>query len=162
MASLSDPPPQDGFKLSQLFYDTRYRSMTIQVAAFIGFVSLFFWLGANTVTNLAALGKPIDFSFLGQPAGYDINQRLIDYNNQDSHGRAALVGLLNTLLVAVLGCITATVLGVLIGVLRLSSNWLISRLMTIYVETFRNVPTLLWIVFAMNASRAMHNRLRIL
>jgi general L-amino acid transport system permease protein len=132
-----------------LIYDTRYRSMTIQVVAMIGFMLLFFWLFNNTAKNLLELGKEPSFSFLGEPAGYDINQRLIDYDNQNSHFRAAFVGLLNTLLVAVLGCITATILGVVIGVLRLSKNWLISRIMTVYVEVFRNVPVLLWIVFMM-------------
>lgn len=148
MTAYSDPP-KEGFRLSQLIYDTRYRSTTIQVIALIGFLILIGWLISNTAQNLAALGKEPSFRFLSDPAGYDINQRLIDYNNQDTHLRAGFVGLLNTLLVAVLGCITATVLGVIIGVLRLSNNWLVARLMTIYVEMFRNVPVLLWIVFIM-------------
>ena len=95
------------------------------------------------------MGKPLGFSFLGEAAGYDINQKLIEYNNQMSHGRAALVGVLNTLLVAVLGCFMATVLGVIIGVLRLSNNWIVARIMTVYIEAFRNVPVLLWIVLMM-------------
>ena len=132
-----------------LLYDTRYRSGTIQVIAMFGFMLLAAWLINNTLSNLAALGKPIDFGFFSEPAGYDINQRLLEYTSRDSHLRAALMGLLNTLVVAVLGCITATVLGVIIGVLRLSSNWLVARLMTVYVELFRNVPVLLWIVFVM-------------
>ena len=148
MATLTDPP-RESFKLSQLIYDTRYRSMTIQIVALIGFLILIGWLISNTAQNLADLGKEPSFRFLGEPAGYDINQRLIDYNNQDTHLRAAFVGLLNTLLVAVMGCITATFLGVIIGVLRLSHNWLVSKVMTVYVETFRNVPVLLWIVLIM-------------
>ncbi|PIE10119.1 MAG: amino acid ABC transporter permease [Rhodobacterales bacterium] len=138
--------PEQGFRLSQLLYDSRYRSMTIQVVAFILLMAAITWLVSNTVQNLEALGKDFDFGFLGQPAGYDINQRLIDYNNQMSHGRAATVGILNTLLVAFLGCITATIIGVIAGVLRLSKNWIVSRLMAVYVEGFRNVPLLLWIV----------------
>ncbi|MGH1353824.1 MAG: amino acid ABC transporter permease [Thalassovita sp.] len=148
MTTLTDPP-KESFRLSMLIYDTRYRSMTIQVVAIIGFMLLFFWLFNNTAKNLLELGKEPSFGFLAEPAGYDINQRLIDYDNQNTHFRAAFVGLLNTLLVAVLGCITATVLGVVIGVLRLSKNWLIARIMTVYVELFRNVPVLLWIVFCM-------------
>ncbi|UYV36345.1 ABC transporter permease subunit [Rhodobacteraceae bacterium D3-12] len=148
MTTLTDPP-REGFRLSQLIYDTRYRSMTIQVVALIGFLVLIGWLISNTAQNLADLGKEPSFRFLSEPAGYDINQRLIDYNNQHSHFRAAVTGVLNTLLVAVLGCIAATILGVLIGVLRLSKNWLVSRLMAVYVEIFRNVPVLLWIVFIM-------------
>ncbi|WP_069301467.1 amino acid ABC transporter permease [Neptunicoccus sediminis] len=147
--SATTDPPKDGFQLSQLIYDTRYRSMTIQIVALVLFLLGVGWLLNNAAQNLAALGKPLSFGFLGEAAGYDINQKLIEYNNQMSHGRAALVGVLNTLLVAVLGCILATVLGVIIGVLRLSSNWVVARLMTVYIEAFRNVPVLLWIVLTM-------------
>ncbi|WP_264212209.1 amino acid ABC transporter permease [Leisingera thetidis] len=148
MSTLTDPPKEQ-FRLSMLLYDTRYRSATIQVIAMFGFMLLAAWLINNTLSNLAAQDKAFDFGFFTESAGYDINQRLLDYTSRDSHLRAALMGLLNTLVVAVLGCITATILGVVIGVLRLSSNWLIARLMTIYVEMFRNVPVLLWIVFVM-------------
>ena len=117
MTTLSDPP-KEGFRLSQLIYDTRYRSMTIQIVALIGFLILIGWLINNTAQNLADLGKEPSFRFMSEPAGYDINQRLIDYNNQDSHFRAAIVGLMNTLLVALMGCITATIVGVFVGVLR--------------------------------------------
>ena len=148
MTTVSDPP-KEGFQLSQLIYDTRYRSMTIQIVALIGFMLLIGWLISNTAQNLADLGKEPSFRFLSEPAGYDINQRLLEYDSQDSHLRAAFIGLLNTLLVAVMGCITATIIGVVVGVLRLSKNWLVSRLTAVYVEMFRNVPVLLWIVFIM-------------
>jgi general L-amino acid transport system permease protein len=148
MSAITDPE-RSGFQISMLLYDTRYRSMTIQIIALIGFLLAIGWLVGNAAQNLAALGKPLNFGFLGEPSGYDINQRLIEYNSQMSHGRAAIVGLLNTLLVAFLGCIAATVIGVLVGVLRLSKNWLISKIMTIYIETFRNVPVLLWILMTM-------------
>ena len=148
MTTLTDPPKEQ-FRLSMLLYDTRYRSATIQVIALFAFMLLAAWLISNTAQNLAELGKPIDFGFFAEPASYDINQRLIDYTSRDTHFRAALVGLLNTLVIAVLGCLAATILGVIIGVLRLSTNWLVARLMTIYVEMFRNVPLLLWIVFIM-------------
>ncbi|WP_298362486.1 ABC transporter permease subunit [uncultured Litoreibacter sp.] len=145
MTTITDPP-RESFRLSMLLYDTRYRSLTIQVVALIGFLILFGWLIANTAQNLADLGKEPSFGFLYQPAGYDINQRLIEYTSRSSHLRAAFVGILNTLVIAVLGCILATVLGVLIGVARLSSNWIVSRIMAVYVEMFRNVPVLLWIL----------------
>jgi len=119
------------------------------VIALIGFLILIGWLISNTAQNLQELGKEPSFRFLFEPAGYDINQRLIDYNSQSLHLRAALVGLLNTLLIAVMGCALATVLGVLVGVLRLSRNWLVAKIMTVYVEMFRNVPVLLWIVLFM-------------
>lgn len=146
MAMADQAGNQPAFRLSMLIYDSRYRSLTIQAVALMLFMLAVAWLLSNAASNLAALGKPLGFGFLSQPAGYDINQRLIEYNNQMSHGRAALVGILNTLLVAVLGCITATVIGIIVGVLRLSSNWIISRLMTVYIETVRNVPVLLWII----------------
>ncbi|WP_191286604.1 amino acid ABC transporter permease [Aliiroseovarius zhejiangensis] len=148
MTTITDPH-QGQFRLSMLLYDSRYRSLTIQIVALIGFLMLIGWLLSNTAQNLAELGKEPSFSFMMEPAGYDINQRLLDYNSQDTHLRASFMGLLNTLLVAVMGCITATVLGVIIGVLRLSPNWIISRLSAVYVEGFRNVPVLLWIVFTM-------------
>jgi len=132
-----------------LIYDSRYRSITIQIIALIAVLTLIGWLISNTASNLADLGKQPSFGFLGEAAGYDINQRLIDYQNQDTHLRAAFVGVLNTLLVAAMGCVTATIIGVFVGVLRLSKNWVVARLMTLYVETFRNVPVLLWIVFTM-------------
>ena len=145
MTTFTDPP-KASFRLSQLIYDTRYRSITIQAIAMILLLLGLSWLVNNTVQNLSALGKDFDFGFLSQPAGYDINQRLIEYTSQSTHGRAAIVGILNTLLIAVLGCALATVIGVVVGVLRLSQNWVVSRLMAVYVEGFRNVPLLLWII----------------
>jgi general L-amino acid transport system permease protein len=145
MASISEPPVES-FRLSQLIYDTRYRSTTIQVIAFILIMAGLAFLANNVVVNLAALGKDFDFGFLGSRAGYDINQRLIEYSNDSTHGRAAIVGILNTLLVAFVGCILATLFGVTAGVLRLSNNWIVAKLMAVYVEGFRNIPTLLWIL----------------
>ncbi len=145
MTAISEPPAES-FRLSQLIYDSRYRSTTIQVVASILLLAAIYWLGRNIVSNLQDLGKDFNFGFLWQRSGYDINQRLIEYSNDSSHGRAALVGILNTLLVSVLGCITATFLGVFAGVLRLSKNWIVARLMTVYVEGFRNIPLLLWIL----------------
>jgi general L-amino acid transport system permease protein len=144
--SASTEVPKASFRLSQLIYDTRYRSITIQVIALVLLIAALWWLVNNTVQNLETLGKDFDFGFLTQPAGYDINQRLIDYDSQSTHGRAAVVGILNTLLVALLGCALATIVGVLAGVLRLSKNWLVSNLTAVYVEGFRNVPLLLWII----------------
>ena len=147
--AMADQPAGKPFRLSMLLYDTRYRSMTIQIIMLALFVLGVVWLLNNMYANLAAANKNPDFSFLSAPAGYDINQRLVEYTSQSTNARAWLVGLLNTLLVAFLGCILATILGVTIGVLRLSKNWIVARLMTVYIETFRNIPVLLWIVFAM-------------
>jgi len=147
MAMATDVP-KDSFRLSMLIYDTRYRSYTIQIVVLVLFALAVAWLLNNTVQNLAARGKEFNFGFLWQRAGYDIGQQLIPYTNDSTHFRALLIGLLNTLVVAVLGCVFATILGVIIGVLRLSGNWLVSRLMTVYVEMFRNVPLLLWILLS--------------
>lgn len=134
------------FRLGMLLRDTRYRNGTIQVITFALLAIGLFWLVDNTVRNLAALGKDFSFEFLWRTAGYDISQRPIDYSSASNHASAALVGLLNTLIVAVMACITATVVGIFAGVLRLSNNWIVGRLMTLYVESFRNVPALLWII----------------
>lgn len=140
------PAEHQPFRLSMLIYDRRYRSLTIQTVVFIGVMLFAAWLVNNTIENLARLGKTFSFSFLWARAGYDIPFSLIPYAATDTHMRAAVVGLLNTLLVSFVGCILATIVGVLAGVLRLSNNWLVSKMMTVYVEIFRNVPLLLWIL----------------
>jgi len=137
-----------------LFYDKRYRSITLQIITIALFMLAVGWLVSNVLQNFRDLGKEFSFSFLWQPASYDINQTLIDYTSRSPHWRAAVVGILNTLLLAFLGCIAATIIGVTIGVLRLSKNWLISRLMLVYIEGFRNVPVLLWILLASTAFSA--------
>ncbi|GIT89197.1 amino acid ABC transporter permease [Roseobacter sp. OBYS 0001] len=129
-----------------LINDTRYRSMTFQAIALLALIVAIAYLANNLLTNLAAQGLNISYGFLGDPAGYDINQRLIEYDSQSSNARAAVVGILNTLLVAFLACIMATVFGVIAGVLRLSNNWLVAKLMSFYVEIFRNIPVLIWII----------------
>jgi general L-amino acid transport system permease protein len=146
--TMATDAPKDGFRLSMLIYDTRYRSYTIQLVVLVLFAIALAWLLNNTAQNLAARGKEFNFGFLWQRAGYDIGQQLIPYTNDSTHFRAVLVGLINTLVVAFFGCIFATILGVMVGVLRLSKNWLVSRLMTVYVEMFRNVPLLLWILLS--------------
>lgn len=138
--------PKGNFRLSMLIYDTRYRSLTIQVVVLILALFCVSWLVHNTVINLAAKDKDINFSFLWNRAGYDIGQHFIPYTNDSTHGRAVVVGLLNTLVLAFFGCILSTVIGVFVGVLRLSKNWIVSRLMTVYIEVFRNVPLVLWII----------------
>jgi general L-amino acid transport system permease protein len=140
--------PKDSFRLSMLVFDTRFRSYTIQVVVLALFIAAIAWLGYNLDQNLDARGKELSFRFLWQRAGYDIPQKLIPYTNDSTHFRALLVGLTNTLVVAFFGCIFATILGVFVGVLRLSNNWPVSRLMTVYVEMFRNVPVLLWVLLS--------------
>ena len=144
--SLSAQADMSEFSLSMLINDKRYRSYTFQFLALMVLICLMAFLGWNLMQNLAAAGLNISYSFLGEPAGYDINQRLIEYNSQSTHWRASVVGVLNTLLVAVLGCLMATIFGVIAGVLRLSNNWIVAKIMAVYVEIFRNIPVLIWIL----------------
>lgn len=144
--TLAAEPPKEVFEFRMLWSDGRYRGYTIQIIALFIFMLVFAWLINNVIENLAALGKDFNFSFLWQPASYDINQRLIEYDSRSPHWRAALVGILNTLVLAFVGCITATLLGVFAGVARLSKNWLVAKIMLVYVEFVRNVPLLVQIL----------------
>ncbi|MFQ5467859.1 MAG: amino acid ABC transporter permease, partial [Kiloniellaceae bacterium] len=116
----------------------------VAIAALFAFLA---YIVNNTINNLQLLGIQTGYGFLSEPSSSDINQHLIEYTSRSSHGRAALVGILNTGLIAVTGVITATLIGFGVGVLRLSGNWLVSRIMYIYVEATRNVPVLLQILF---------------
>ena len=139
-------PDAGSFRLSMLINDTRYRRITFQTIALFLLCVAFGYLISNLLTNLRAAGLNISYDFLVEPAGYDINQRPIEYTSQSTHLRASIVGVLNTLIVAILACATATFFGVVAGILRLSNNWLVSKIMAIYVEVFRNVPVLIWII----------------
>lgn len=134
--------------ITSLIYDKKIRAMLLQALTFIIFMLFAAWIVDNVIDNFRRLGKEFTFSFLLQPASYDINQRLIEYTSRSPHWKAAVVGILNTLLIAVMGCVLATIVGVVIGILRLSKNWLVSRLMAVYIEGFRNIPVLLWILTA--------------
>jgi general L-amino acid transport system permease protein len=141
-----DTADSNGGGLLRLWRDKEARGVIIQILTIAILFGLFFYLGWNAQQNLAAIDKDLGFAFLGQPASYDINQTLIDYNSRDPHIRAAVVGVLNTLLIAVCGIILATVLGFVLGVLRLSRNVLINKIAYVYVEVVRNVPVLLFIL----------------
>jgi general L-amino acid transport system permease protein len=141
------PPSGPTFSVGSLWYDEAVRGVAIQILVLLGVFALVAWMIGNVVANFAILDKTFGFDFLWRlPANYDINQTLIPYSNRDTHLRAAVVGLLNTGLVAFLGIILATVLGFLVGILRLLDNWLVSRLAYFYVEFTRNTPVLLLIL----------------
>lgn len=127
--------------------DPRVRAWVFQVLAVVVVVAFGWFLFVNTQANLAHRGITSGFGFLDNAAGFGISQHLIDYSESDSYGRVFWVGLLNTLLVSVIGIILATLIGFALGVARLSSNWLIRQLATLYIETFRNIPPLLQIFF---------------
>ena len=132
--------------LYRLFFDKELRSVTIQVITMALIVAFFFFIISNAITNLETIGKGYSFDFLWDASNYDINQTLIEYDSRSPHWKAAVVGILNTLLVAVAGIILSTLVGFLLGVLRLSSNWLINRVVYVYIEYVRNVPVLLHIL----------------
>jgi len=145
MTAISEPP-RETFRIDMLWTDSRYRSAFLQVIAFFLLMLGVGWIINNMIQNLADLGKEIGFGFLFTTSAYDINQKLIDYSSESTHLRAAFVGILNTLLVAFMGCLACTVIGVLVGVLRLSKNWLVAKIMLVYIELVRNVPLLLQIL----------------
>src|SRR3954454_14830778 len=116
----------------------------VVLAALIG-LAVAFTLDARA--NLRALGAATGFDFLRHTAGFNVNMSLISYQETDTYGRVFLVGLLNTLLVAGLGVFFATIIGVLIGIARLSPNWVLARLAGGYVELIRNLPLLFQILF---------------
>lgn len=121
----------------------RLRVLSLQALVLGAIVGLGFYLIHNTLANLARRGIATGFTYLGRAASFEIGEKLIEYSPADSYGRALLVGLLNTLEIAVLGCVLATFVGLVIGVARLSRNWLIRNLAGAYVEVMRNVPLLL-------------------
>ncbi|SFJ50662.1 amino acid ABC transporter permease [Jannaschia pohangensis] len=146
MTTMTDPPKAEGFRIGQLINDTRYRSYTFQFIAIVALIFAFSWLAYNASQNEQLQANGFSYEFMSAPAGYDINQQPISYDSQDTHLRATVIGAINTLIVAFLACVTATVFGVIAGVLRLSNNWIISKLMAVYVEIFRNIPVLIWII----------------
>lgn len=132
--------------VSRVWNDKQSRSMIIQIIALVGILIFFGYMARNAVVNLSALGKDFSFLFLWQPASYDINQSFISYNSQSPHIRAAVIGVMNTLAVAAAGVILATLFGFLLGVMRLSKNWLTAKIAYVYIEYVRNVPVLVHIL----------------
>jgi general L-amino acid transport system permease protein len=138
-------PPRRPIRLS--WSDERVRGVVWQVLV-VGIVGVIgWWLWSNTVHNLEVRRIATGFGFLGREAGLPIAESLIEYSPTDTYFRALLVGLLNTLKVAVVGVVLATILGTVIGIARLSKNWLLSRIAATYVEVIRDLPLLLQLLF---------------
>jgi general L-amino acid transport system permease protein len=130
-----------------LLYRPEFRQAVYQILLVVGLIFVFWSIATNVADNLARQNIASGFGFWDRTAGFDISQTLIDFDNQSTYGKAFWAGLMNTLLVAVLGIFFATILGFLVGIGRLSSNWLIARLATAYVEILRNLPLLLQLFF---------------
>jgi general L-amino acid transport system permease protein len=134
-----------------LIYNPKVRSIAYQVVL-CAVIAFLLWSAINNAAdNLARAKIASGFGFWDNTAGFDISQSLISYSTLSTYGRAFWVGLLNTLLVAALGIVLATILGFLIGIARLSKNWLLARMAEFYVETIRNIPLLLQLLFWYNA-----------
>lgn len=141
--SLALPPPRR--RLS--WNDPGTRSIIYQVLALLAVGGAAWFLIHNTLSNLSARNISTGFAFLSKEAGFAIGETPIEYSPASTYGRAITVGLLNTLRVALIGIVLATILGTLIGIARLSSNWLIRKISSIYVEVMRNIPLLLQLFF---------------
>jgi general L-amino acid transport system permease protein len=137
---------RSGFSLSRIWSDKESRSVIIQILVIAGLFAFLYYIVNNAIANLEALGKTFGFGFLWSESNYDINQTLIEYSSRSSHFRAGVVGVINTLLIAVCGIILATIIGFILGVLRLSPNWLVNRISYCYIEFVRNVPVLVHIL----------------
>ena len=134
-------------RVSRLWTDERARGVLYQLLLLLGLALVAAFIVSNTIANLQRAGLASGYGFLFDTASFDINQRLIPYDSTSTYGRALVVGGLNTILVAALGIVAATLIGFAAGVLRLSNNYLVSRIVGVYVEFTRNVPLLLQIIF---------------
>ncbi len=145
----SSVPPGEIVKPAKpaVWNDPFYRAIFFQVLVLGGVVGLCAYLVNNTINNLERQGIASGFDFLGRTAGFSIGMTLIEYSEENTYFRAFVVSLLNTLLVSFIGIIFATVIGFIIGIARLSNNWLIAKLAMVYIEILRNIPLLLQIFF---------------
>jgi general L-amino acid transport system permease protein len=139
--------PQTSASKVPLWRQPAVRALLFQILLVLGILAVGYYLLSNTLTNMERRGITTGFGFLSNEAGFGILKSLIEYDETDTYGRTFLVGLLNTLLVAGLGVFFATFIGFFVGISRLSKNWLVARLATVYIETFRNIPLLLQIMF---------------
>ena len=128
-----------------LWNDPKVRSIFVQIVLVLVLIYVAFSVIDNTIANLNSRNIASGFDFLSKSSGFDIIQSMIAYSSSSSYGRAILVGFYNTLLISILSIFAATIIGFIMGVMRLSRNWLVSLIGTFYVEIFRNVPLLLWI-----------------
>lgn len=127
--------------------DPKVRSLVFQTVVVVLLVGGVWWIVNNVIDNLTRLHIASGFGFLRGRAGFDISDSAIAYTSDSTYGRAIIVGIINTLIVAAAGIVTASIVGFFVGIGRLSRNWLIQKICTVYVEIFRNIPPLLVIFF---------------
>ena len=127
--------------------DPKFRALLYQAIVVVAVVGLIAWIAYNTAINLAAQNKTTGFDFLWKTAGFNVSFSLFPFDRNSYYWEAFLVGLTNTLLVSVLAIIASTIIGFIVGIGRLSSNWIVARAATLYVEIIRNVPLLLQLFF---------------
>lgn len=139
-----DKPRVEG---DSIINDPRARALFFQSVVIIGVIVCGYYLVQNTLANLERQGIASGFGFMNSTAGFAIGMSLIDYSEEMSYGRAFIVSLMNTILLASVGVFFATILGFVVGIARLSPNWLLSKIATVYIETLRNIPLLLQIFF---------------
>ena len=139
--------PAGGHEKTSFINDPKVRSIGLQLVALIVVIFLGWSFAENARDNLAAQKIATGFGFLDNTAGFGINQTLIPYSETSTYGRAFIVGLLNTILVAVVGIFIATIIGFLVGIGRLSKNFMVRTISTVYVEVLRNLPPLFQILF---------------
>ena len=148
MATIAETGPDTRNLIARLWRNQEARSVIIQVVTLTVIFAALALIFRNVLINLEVVGKESGFGFLFYPAGYDITvSPFIEYSSRSTHLRAAVVGILNTLLVAACGIVLATVMGFIMGILRLSTNWLVNRIVYCFLEFTRNVPVLLHILF---------------
>jgi general L-amino acid transport system permease protein len=133
--------------IKTLWRDIRFLKILVQVIFLIALVVVLAFLYNNVTTNLARQGLTMGYGFMRNPASFGIGESYISYNPSDTYARALLVGLVNTLVVSALGIVLTSIVGVLAGVARLSTNWLINRFAAAYVGVIRNTPLLLQLMF---------------
>lgn len=163
MAVRGETPARGG---SAFWNDPRFRSAFFQFVVVAAVVGFGWYLFRNTTANLERQGIASGLEFLNSTAGFGIIMTLVEYSEESTYGRAFLVGLINTLVVSGLGIVLATIIGFIVGIARLSPNWLIARMATVYIETLRNIPLLLqiffWYFFVLRSVPSPRNSISIL
>ncbi|MBB4187947.1 general L-amino acid transport system permease protein [Sinorhizobium terangae] len=139
--------PEKSKSSGSIINDPQVRGIFYQAVTIIILAVFIYWIVDNTIENLRRANIASGYGFVRSRAGFDVGQSLIAFTSDSTYGRALVVGFVNTLLVAIIGIITATIIGFVVGIGRLSHNWIIAKLSLAYVEVFRNIPPLLVIFF---------------